>query len=243
MTENPHAPFLGLDDFLKGALVHEAPIGVDTEGTGLNVLDGRDFSYGVSIAYRHPDLGLLKHYMPFRHNYGPNLDPQRLVQLRDILHQRRDEGRPITSHNLTYDLPALSTLGIDYYSGNSYCTLIGSQLVNENSPRYNKNLDNCGQKYLGYGKLKETTDGAWAYRNAVEIYNYAAHDAKMHYELGQVIVPMMDKEGLLDSVWPQKHRTLKVLDKMRRRGILIDQDLCAQQYELGVAIMQDIANT
>jgi DNA polymerase I len=241
MTEDPVVPSIHIDDFLKGALEHEEPIGVDTEGTGLNILDGRDFSYGVSIAYRHPHLGMLAHYMPFRHNYGPNLEHNRLLQLQDTLDRRAKEGRAITSHNLTYDLDALKSLGIDYYQGNAYCTLIGSQLINENYP-FNKNLDNCGQHYLGYGKLKGP-DGAWAYQTGLGIYTYARHDGKMHYELGQKVIPLMKKEGLLEHVWPQKLRTVHTLNKMRRRGVLINQQLCQEQYELGVAIMQDIAET
>lgn len=241
MTEDPMQSSIHFDDFLKGALEHEQPIGVDTEGTGLSILDGRDFSYGVSIAYRHPHLGMLAHYMPFRHNYGPNLEHNRLLQVQDTLNRRAKEGRSITSHNLPYDLDALAGLGIDYYQGPAYCTLIGCQLINENYP-YNKNLDNCGQHYLGYGKLKGP-DGAWAYQTGLGIYNYARHDAKMHYELGKKVIPLMDKEGLLEHVWPQKLKTVHILNKMRRRGILIDQRLCEEQYATGVAIMQDIAET
>lgn len=241
MTEDPMVPSIHLDDFLKGALEHEQPIGIDTEGTGLNILDGRDFSYGSSIAYRHPHLGLLSHYMPFRHPYGNNLPDSRFQQFKDTLNQRAKEGRAFTSHNLTYDLDALKSLGVDYYGAPAYCTLIGAQLISENYP-YNKNLDNCGQEYLGYGKLKGP-DGAWYYQTGMGLYNYARHDAKMHYELGQKVIPLMDKEGLLEHVWPQKLQTVHVLNKMRRRGILINQELCREQYELGVAIMEDIAET
>jgi DNA polymerase I-like protein with 3'-5' exonuclease and polymerase domains len=241
-SSNPILTTVDLDRFLKGILTHDKPIGIDTEGTGLNILDGRDFGYGVSIAYRDPDLGMLAHYMPFRHPYGENLDPQRLIQLQEILHQRRDEGRAITSHNLTYDLDSLLSLGINYYPGRAYCTLIGCQLVDENNPAFNKNLDNCGLHYLGYGKLKGP-EGAWYYQTALALYTYARHDAIMHYELGEKVIPLMDKERLFDSVWPQKLRTVHLLNKMRRRGVLIDQSLCERELGIGLDVMEDLAQT
>lgn len=232
-------PALDLDDFLKG--VEVAPhLGLDTEGTGLStqMLDGRAYAYGSSLCYYHPHYGKLSHYLPFRHRYGPNLDPRRLQQFRDTLNKRQQNGLGFDSHNGQHDLIALASLGVKW-DGDMLCTLVGSHLINENWPK-KKNLENCGQEYLGIGKLDKPETNDWERKTAWELYNYARQDAVLHYDLGQVIRPKMEAEGLFDYVWPQKLNTLKILIKMRSRGVLIDQELCEYMYKVGEEVLGDI---
>jgi DNA polymerase I len=238
LTEDPRQPLVPLEDFLKGAI--EAPVlGYDNEGTGLHIYDGRDYTYGVSLAYYHPHLGRLAHYLPFRHQYGFNLDGSYLELFRDAMVTRAGTQRPITSHNLPYDLQSFFNLtGVDY-TGDAWCTLVQAQLVNENFP-FNKNLDNCASHYLDVNKIDKPGKGTWAYQPAELLFDYARQDAILHLELGLKLQPLMEKEKLFDYVWPGKLKTLRILNKMKRRGVAVDTDLCEKQLDVGLGMMEEL---
>lgn len=238
LTQDPRTPLIPLSDFLKGAI--EAPlVGNDYEGTGLHIYDGRDYIYGTSLAYYHPHYGRLAHYLPFRHPFGANLDPKYLEAFKDTLSKRASLSKPITSHNLQYDLQAFYNLtGIDY-TGDAWCTLTQAQLVNENYP-YRKNLENCAQLYLGEGKVDKPADGMWEYMPAELLFDYGRKDAILHLELGLKLQPLMEKEKLFDYVWPQKLKTLRILNEMKRRGVMVDTDLCEKELRDGLEMMEEI---
>lgn len=240
LTEDPRVPFLELNDFFKGAVECEV-LGYDNEGTGKHLDDGRDFAYGASLAYYHPHLGRVAHYLPFRMPYGYNLPPQRLEQFKETMRGRADTGKPITTHNLSYDLSALESLTGYTYDGYAWDTLVWAQLINENWP-LNKNLENCAQLYLNVGKINNPPKGTWKYQSADMIYSYARQDAILHLDLALAMKPLMDKENLLDYVWNQKYETLQILREMKKRGIEINKDLCASEYEIGTGLMADITD-
>lgn len=181
--------------------------------------------------------------MPFRHRFGDNLDPRRLQQVDDVLQERARAGKWLMMFNAMYDIPALWSYGIDY-KGPIFDGLIGAQLVNENWPMA-KSLDNCVHHYLGYGdgKLPGPPNTLWPVIPAINIYEYAKRDASLHLDVDRAIWKKMEKENLFDlGVWEQKEETIRTLLMMRKRGVEIDQDLCAYQYEIGQEIMADIAD-
>lgn len=238
LTEDPNRPFLTLAEFLKGA--EEAPVlGYDNEGTGLHIYDGRDYTYGSSLAYYHPHLGRLAHYLPFRHSFGTNLEQGSLDLFRDTLAKRAANGLPVTTHNGQYDLQSFTSLTSTDYTGELWDTLIWSQLINENQP-FSKSLDSCAKMYLGLEKIDKPAEGTWKYQNAELLYKYARQDAILHLELALKMKPLMDAENLLDKVWAQKQKTLRILLEMKRRGVRINTELCEREYAIGVQVMEEI---
>lgn len=241
LTEDPHRPFLALSDFLKGAEI--APVlGYDNEGTGLHVYDGRDYPYGCSLAYYHPHLGRVGHYMPFQHQFGYNLPVGTTLILKDTFRARAANKLPITTHNGQYDLQAYYCLTGEDYEGEVWDTLVWSQLINENQP-FSKSLDSCAKMYLDIQKIEKPPKDTWKYQAAELIYKYARQDAILHLELALKMKPLMEAENLFDRVWPQKQKTLRILMEMKRRGVLIDQELCRREYQIGVHVMEEIAQT
>ena len=238
LTEDPRHPFLPLSDFLKGAEEAEV-LGNDYEGTGLHIYDGRDFIYGTSLAYYHPHLGRVAHYLPFKHNFGVNLEHRSLEAFRDTMVARAASGKPTTTHNGQYDLQAFRSLaGVDY-EGELWDTLVWSQLINENQP-FSKSLDTCAKMYLDIQKIEKPPANTWKYQAAENIYTYARQDAILHLELALKMKPLMEAEKLFDRVWPQKQKTLRILLEMKRRGVLVNTELCEREYSIGVHIMDEI---
>src|SRR4051794_34313813 len=99
-------------------------LAVDTETTGFNVKDGRDYAMGISVAYRLGPLGVVSGYFPFRHPSG-NLEAQHLSELKAVL-----ERSTLVFHNLKFDLHSLRTLAI-LPRGKVFDTLNIAHMLNE----------------------------------------------------------------------------------------------------------------
>jgi DNA polymerase I len=133
-------------------------VAFDTETTGLRPYQG-DRLVGVSIG-----VGDQTWYLPFRHEVGPNLSPERLRETVDYL-QTRDQ---LIGHNTKFDLHMLIQEGFEVPTAYDYqvdCpvldTLLGAHLVNENErspqiPRSGFALKYLSDKYgIGQGSKDE----------------------------------------------------------------------------------------
>lgn len=184
------------DMFLNAAMV--APIlAVDTEGTGLHVYDGRDYSYGVSIAYRDMKGDLQGGYIPIAHEEGNVSETQKLL-LFQILRTRDS----LIYHNAKYDLEAFLTLDLDLSDRHYYCTQLMAHMCNENIP--SKGLDYLAKKELGIesGKLKDAEWEAyfqfygWSPKFPAKVMaRYAAGDAMLTYLLFERCYPFFKRQG------------------------------------------------
>lgn len=212
-------------------------IGVDTETTGLQVKDGRDYCMGISVAYRLGGLGIVTAYFPFRHP-DDNLDRLTLAKLRTVL-----ETRPVVFHNAKFDLHSLATLDISV--SEYWCSMVMAHMVNEEWP--SKGLDYLSKMLLKDQKQDKDEVRAWAdafgwHTVPVKVMEpYARHDAALALRLFEALWPMM-KEQELNALWPTEQAYASLLYAMERRGVRIDRDFCRVQAERGYGYMDAIAD-
>jgi DNA polymerase-1 len=226
----------------------DGAVAIDTEGTGIHVLDGRDYAHGISFAFHSP-FGLISHYMPFRHKNGENLDPRYLRMAKDAIEGRVQDGGIIVYHNSKYDIEALHTLGIDVRGYPHYDTMLMCHLLREEYPMQ-KSLDACTKFYLNDPGKKMSSElqkfiklFGWGAVSSDMMYEYASYDASLTYRLFCKLWPLWQKEKL-DSYWlKHKLRTLNTVRKMELRGVLLDQELCERSVHLGTEVMQDITSS
>jgi len=215
-------------------------IAVDTETTGLNVRDGKDYCMGVSLAYNSPALGYLSVYLPFRHD-EPGLDRSTFVPiLEDCL-----RSNTLVFHNRKFDLHSLATLGINLEdTTRHYDTLLLAHMINEELP-YSKALDSLGKYYIKEGKFDNDRVKKWGElwgwdKIPIDLIDpYACQDAELTLKLYEHLKPMWD-ERFDDDLWVWEQRFNTVLYRMEQIGVAVDTDFCRQKSEIGYARMDEI---
>lgn len=187
-----------------------------------------------------------KYYVPFAHGrYGgfpsgdyDNVDEaQAIAYLRDNFKVFRGD---IVGANLSYELDFTLELGVDVSGVNLWRDVqIAEPLINELQPNYK--LDTISNKY-GYGGKNED-----ALREAAATYNvdpksglhlmparfvgaYAEDDAWQPLGIMRKQERTMEDEEL-GEVFRLESRLMPLLVRMRRRGVLVDQDRLAQIEE------------
>ena len=212
-------------------------IAVDTETTGFNVKDGRDYLMGISVAYRLGALGIMSAYFPFRHCQD-NLPMEWLPDLKMVL-----ERDALVFHNLKFDLHSLATVGV-VPRGKVYDTLNMAHMVNEEWP--SKSLDWLSRKLLGDSKTKDKVSGwteafGWASVPPGLMAPYAQQDAELTLRLFEELWPRM-REQELHVLWPRERRFTRLLTDIERRAVKVDLDFCRRMQSRGEERMQDIAD-
>lgn len=232
----------------------QAPmVAIDTETTGDNLYDGRDYCMGVSIAFRNGSRELTGFYMPFRHHNAGVMQGENynFSEFQPLLQNIIDNSLVIY-HNAKFDLVSLATLGLDTlgtaFRGRFVCTMVLSHLLDENKPLTGKSLDSCARYYLNDDKGKRKSEDlkllikhfGWGILTPGIIVKYAMWDAVLTYQLFEVLQPLLAIEKL-QKVWAHKSNFLRLLIKMEQTGILIDQDLCREMAAEGHREMDAIA--
>lgn len=215
-------------------------IAVDTETTGLDVRDGRDYLLGVSLAYHLDNLGHMSCYLPFRHSEG-GLDRQFISLLSDVL-----SSSDLIFHNRKFDLHSLDTLGIHLSDSKRvhYDTMLLAHMINEELP-YSKSLDAVGKKYVGEGKLDKDQvkewGKLWGWDNIpIDLITpYAMQDALLTYKLKEVLWPLW-LQDFDEELWHWEQEFNSALYDLERRGVAIDIEFCRKKAEIGYGIMSDI---
>lgn len=202
-------------------------VGVDTETTGLDVRNRRDYCMGICI-----DVDGWGGYLPFRHKSG-NL-PLRLVE--PLIKALQD--KTLDWHNQKFDYHSLATLGVDplqAFKGPQYDTLILAQLINEEL--YSKRLNDLSRIYLG--EVKEEKDfynwgKALGFENLpVELVSARTEDATLTRRLRPVLWKKIIDQGLESVYWDTEQPFLKLLYLMEQRGVGYRADFCSEKAELG----------
>jgi DNA polymerase-1 len=229
---------MDLDSIFKALQESTDLVALDTETTGLSVVDGRDHLMGISIAFHH-GVDLVSAYLPFRHPVGGNLDVGTRQRFLDIL-----SHKSIILHNGKFDLHSLATLGF-VPVGRVYCTMTMAHMVNENWP--SKKLD-----FLAGILLNDHKDSAdldifvkrfgWARVPADLMEPYARKDAILTRRLFDVLAERLKKQEL-QQLWSVDEEFLKLLAKMEKRGVLLDLEKCAAGTERGTERMAGIVKT
>lgn len=211
-------------------------IAVDTETSGLDVRNRRDFLMGICLS-----VGDLSGYLPFRHP-GRNLDRSVLDHLVGIL-QRKD----LIWHNRKFDMHSLKTIGVDplTFKGEQYDTMLAAHLVNEEW--YSKELDALAKLLLNEDKYKKDEINKWGDIFGREnlpadmIAEYGAQDATLTYRLKQVLWPRLIKQELHEDVWRVEREFTRLLFKMEDRGVGVNTDFCDDKVRKGSARLDAIA--
>lgn len=226
----------GFNHFFESLLAAPA-IAVDTETTGFNVKDGRDFLIGISVAFHHPLFGMMSAYFPFRHEED-NLNRECLMKIKTVLEAT---DKHLYFHNLKFDLFSLKSIGI-VPKGRLYDTAVMAHLVNEEWP--SKSLDWLSRVLLKDNKTKDEV-AAWA-----KIYGwgrvpakimapYAQQDAELTLRLFDLLWSRMKRQSL-DSLWPIEASFTDVLYSIESTGLRVDDSFCSQKIEQGNSRMDAI---
>lgn len=224
------------------AMIDAEVIAVDTETTGFGVRDGSDYLMGISVAYYLGDLGIMSAYFPVRHQ-GENLDFDVLHRLRPIL-----ESKPLIFHNIKFDLQSLATVNINPGSDPSqrlFCTQQIAHMVNEEW--FSKKLDSLSRNLLGDQKAKDEVEKwthafGWKTVPADLMDEYARHDAELTLRLFAEILWQEAKSQELDQLWDVELAYIKLLDKMERRGVHVNQEFVKTKISVGTTRMQDVCD-
>lgn len=213
-------------------------VAMDTEATGLSVVDGRDYCMGFSIAF-YSSGDLVSAYIPIRHPVGGNVDPGTRARFLDCLSQKS-----LIFHNLKYDLHSLRTCGFTPM-GRLYDTLTMAHMVNENWP--SKSLDFLSRILLNDSKNKDdltifTKKFGWARVPPDLMEPYARHDAVLTRRLFDILAERMGNQHLT-GLWKVEENFLKLLARMEQRGVMLDVERCLQGASTGIRRMEEISAT
>ena len=201
----------------------------DTETTSLDYMVAR--VVGVSFAVEAGKAA----YLPFGHDYldVPQQLPEEWVwqQLKPLLESVEHKK---VGQNLKYDKSVLANHGI-CLRGIAYDTMLESYVVDSVGSRHD--MDTLAEKYLDYATMHfEDIAGKGAKQltfNQITLDQagpYAAEDADITLRLHQALLPRLQAEPALMSVFEKiELPLLSVLSKVERTGALIDATLLGEQ--------------
>ena len=201
----------------------------DTETTSLDYLQAR--IVGVSFCVEPGRAA----YVPLGHDYvgaPEQLDRDAvLARLKSLLEAERPAK---VGHHLKYDAHVLANHGIAL-GGMAYDTMLESYVWNSVATRHD--MDSAAERYLG---LKTITYEKVAGKGAKQIpfsqvsietaSTYAAEDADVTLRLHRTLWPAIEREPLLRRLYEDFEQPLvPVLQRMERRGVLIDREMLRRQ--------------
>lgn len=233
------------DTFLSAAEADQVTIlGFDTESTGLRVKDATDKLTGVSLSFKAGPTYISK-YFPFFHKTGDNLPISLIPRIQKLI-----ESKPLVVHNSPHDIAASKTVSIQApevvldltKSPMIYDPMLEFHMWNENL--FSKQLDYLSKMFLGEQKYRDeiatwTKIFGWGDVPVHLMTAYAAKDAELHLRLHEHVWPYLEQEEL-DVLWPTEYDFVKLMSKVMRQGVRVNQDFCKEQSEIGYATMADI---
>ncbi len=245
-TPPPPAPrhyelVLTLDAFARWLeRLQAAPLfAFDTETTSLDYM--RAQIVGVSFAVAPGQAA----YVPVAHT-GPGTPDQLsrdhvLAALKPLL---EDPTRPKVMQHGKYDLHVLQNHGIAL-AGIAWDTMLESYVLDSTATRHD--MDSLARKYLGVETItfeqvagkgaKQITFDQVPLETAGE---YAAEDSDVTFQLHQALWPRLEAIPGLAAVYTTLEQPLQpVLQRMERRGVLVDTALLAiQSGEIGKRMLE-----
>ena len=211
----------------------------DTETTSLDYM--RAQIVGVSFAVAPGEAA----YVPVAHS-GPGTPDQLsrdyvLAALKPLL---EDPARPKIMQHGKYDLHVLQNHGIAL-AGIAWDTMLESYVLDSTATRHD--MDSLARKYLGVETItfeqvagkgaKQITFDQVPLETAGE---YAAEDSDVTFQLHQTLWPRLEAIPGLAAVYTTLEQPLQpVLQRMERRGVLVDTALLAiQSGEIGKRMLE-----
>ena len=213
---------------------------IDTETTSLDYM--RADIVGLSFCVEPGSAA----YLPLTHDYAgapQQLDRARALEaLKPIL---EDPARPKLGHHLKYDAHVLQNHGIRL-AGMRYDTMLESYVWNSVGTRHD--MDATALCYLGRGTLTyEDVTGKGAKQigfSQVPVERaaeYAAEDADVTLCLHRTLWPKIASIPALERLYEEIEQPLvPVLERMERRGVLVDRELLRSQSSRFASQLQDL---
>ncbi len=213
---------------------------VDTETTSLDYMDAE--LVGISLCVDSGEAA----YIPVAHRYPgapEQLDRAFVVErLRPLL---TDPAIGKIGQNIKYDAHVFAGCGIEL-APLAHDTMLQSYVLDSTATRHN--MDDLARYYLG---LETTHYEDVAGKGAKQIgfdqvaleqaAPYACEDADITLRLHQTLLPKLEQEPKLLSVYQDIEMPLvPVLQRMERRGVVIDPTLLEQQSRELEQQMHDI---
>ena len=201
----------------------------DTETTSLDYMIAQ--IVGVSFCIE-PGVAA---YVPLRHEYvgaPAQLDRNSvLTRLKPLL---ESESHLKIGHNLKYDAHVLANHGITL-RGMRHDTMLESYVWNSVAIRHD--MDSAALRYLGVTTITyEDVAGKGAKQIPFEQVSieraseYAAEDADVTLRLHRTLWPAIEHQPLLKRLYEEFEQPLVgVLQRMERRGVLIDREMLGLQ--------------
>ncbi|BBJ00572.1 DNA polymerase I [Ferrigenium kumadai] len=225
-----------LDAWLEKLLAAEL-VCVDTETTGLDVMDAQLVGMSFAITPHHAA------YLPLAHIYPGAPDQlkreQALHKLKPWLESARHHK---VGQNLKYDMHIFANHGI-VLAGIHDDTLLQSYVLESHRPH---DMDNLALRHLNVKTISYTeVVGKGAKQigfDQVDIdtaTRYAAEDADITLQLHQALSPQIAVQSGLQHVYRDiELPTMQVLYRMERNGVLLDCALLqVQSRELGEKLL------
>lgn len=190
---------------------------------------------GYTVGWAFAIEGGPKHYLPFRHEGGDNLPVEGVLgYLREQI--KHFDGEYVGA-KLSYDVDYGYSDGFEWHNDARFRDVqIADPLINE--LQFSYSLKSIGERF-GIESKKEDVlleaarsmgldpkKGLWRLPGRF-VGQYAEHDVASPLELLRKQEQIITRNDLW-SVWDLETRTLPVLVRMRRRGVLIDFDRLAQ---------------
>lgn len=219
-------------------LINVGYAGIDTETTGLDRY--YDTIVGVSLYYP----GGKECYIPSKHLVPIFDEPYKnqlsYEQIGAELQRIQQSNARLIFANADFDLSMIyKDLKVDFCDNCYYDVLIAWRCLKENE--LHNNLKALYNKYVlkGKGDPKRFSDffspQLFPYCKPEIAKLYAAHDAKITYELFKWQLPYCTKdhpkckkahlEAISDLIWNVEFPLIKVCQNLHRTGIYIDQDI------------------
>ena len=223
------------------AVLRDAPlIALDTETTSLDYMSAE--VVGISFCVESGTAA----YLPLGHDYAgapPQLDRGRaLAALQPIL---EDPEKPKLGHHLKFDAHVLQNHGIRL-AGMRYDTMLESYVWNSVGTRHDMDaaaLCYLGRRTITYQEMtgkgaKQISFSQVPVERAAE---YAAEDADVTLCLHRALWPKLESIPPLARLYEEIEQPLvPVLERMERRGVLVDRELLRQQSSKFATQLQDL---
>ena len=210
---------------------------VDTETTGLDVMNAQLVGISFAITPHHAA------YLPLAHHY-PGAPEQlqcehALQKLRPWLESAQHKK---LGQNLKYDQHIFANHGINL-AGVAEDTLLQSYVLESHKPH---DMDNLAHRHLNiktisYAEVvgKGAKQISFGQVDLATATRYAAEDADITLQLHQILSPQLKVQGKLDAVYREIELPARqVLFVMERNGVLLDSTMLGvQSRELGERLL------
>jgi len=225
-----------LDSWLQRIMQAEL-VCVDTETTGLNSMTAQLVGISIAIEPHHAA------YLPLAHHYpGAPAQLNREYALQKLKPWLESSAHKKLGQNLKYDQHIFANHGIAL-AGIAEDTLLQSYVLESHRTH---NMDDLAMRHLG---VKTITYEEVAGKGAKQICfdqvdldkatQYAAEDADITLQLHHALLPQIQAQGKLASVYRDIEMPARqVLFVMERNGVLLDSKLLnIQSRELGEKLL------